>query len=156
MKRASALKRAVVETLENRRLLSSPAFARITSSGTLLVDSTDGDDNIAIYVEDYNRRTLVGLKGVSMALDWVFGSINFKRVYIGGGGNDSLSGGGGRDTLDGGDGNDTLAGSAGRDKLNGGPGIDTFEARDGQIDTLNGGAGLDIVGADNDDVLMEI
>jgi|GEM_PF-6513940 len=52
MKRASALKRAVVETLENRRLLSSPAFARITSSGTLLVDSTDGDDNIAVYVED--------------------------------------------------------------------------------------------------------
>jgi len=148
---------ALVETLEQRKLMSTVSF----DSGRLVINGLSDQSN-SIQVTTNNgkihatvngERTSVGLAGVK-AIRIVGGDkddfvqvsskITIPVRITGGEGNDRLIGGSGRDIIEGGAGNDTIYGGAGKDVLNGNSGIDR----------IYGGTGGDILrGAKSADVL---
>ncbi len=143
-----------VEPLELRLLLASSPFARISSTGTLLV-AGDSRDNTIVVSTDHRGRIVATRDGVSLTFD----SSKVKRVSVdAGGGNDkvtmladrrsTLTGGSGNDTLRGGPNDDTLEGGDGNDNLNGEAGENQIQDRSGKnvLDHSNEPAGKFIFG----------
>lgn len=138
----------------------TPQRARV-SSGTLIINSTLGDDTIVVsYRRGKIRATVNGLMQQ-------FGASRIKRLSIAssdgndvitlgealpgasidaGAGNDTVSGSDGKDYIVGGSGDDVLTGDGESDTLIGGPGADT----------LNGGSGTDRADDDPDDERVAI
>jgi Ca2+-binding RTX toxin-like protein len=133
----------MLESLESRRLLS----ASLTAEGTLVVEGTNGNDNILVRrdgtkvfvnVNDQPRREfshdavrrirIYGLNGNDRIEER---ELTRPSTVHGGGGNDFMLGSAGNDVFYGGDGNDTMDGRLGADEFNGGGGIDTvnYESR---------------------------
>lgn len=115
-----------------------------------------GDDNDKIVGGSGDDR-IVGDDG----RDDLFGGTG-DDLMDGGDGRDMLAAGAGNDRLLGGPGNDRLFGEAGKDRivggsgantLDGGAGNDSFEARNGVVDTILCGRGNDRVRADRRDKL---
>ncbi len=163
---------AVVENLEERRLLSATLF------GTALYIQGDNNTNVmSLSVNANNSQQLVvnidsnvqvfsrsqvnsivwstgqGLHNFAM-VDEANGTIdipitaylgNGADTFVGGSGNDSVVCGSGGDSVIGGAGNDTILGNVGNDTLRGGRDVDQIYGSDGN-DLLYGGMGNDIVG----------
>ena len=159
------IRRAVVETLETRRLLST------TLDGDVLrVLGTPGDDSITVDLAD-NGAIRVDLNGNATLHD----ADAFDRIRFDTGNGDDLVSvdpavsqptyadlGNGDDTFLGGAGNDAVFGGLGHDALWGGIGDDTLRGEDGNDllvgdvhdDLLIGHAGDDtLVGGRGDDTL---
>src|SRR5688500_16757186 len=159
-----AVRSAAIETLEQRRMLT----VEIESDGFLVVDGTNGDDEIIISLDADDRNTLIiddngdvhrfdirdfgfdiksvivsGFSGADrIEVDQSNGAIRAAFVFLGGSGDDTLIGGGGHDLLDGGAQSDEIFGGSGDDRLDGG----------GDNDTLVGDRGDDhFPGRDGDD-----
>ena len=101
--------------------------APATTSGTVKIIGSDGDDVLA-------------------------GDASDKNTITGGLGNDSITGGSANDSLSGGDGKDTINSAAGNDYLDGGSGNDTIvvAASLTTADTVDGGDGVaDILSAES-------
>ena len=138
---AKLIRRAVMQALEPRRLLSST----LDDTGLLTVNATAGDDDIRLDRKGHNINiTLNGVRDGSfderdVQTIVVNGLDGNDTVHIGdkiiaasingGAGDDTLLGGQGDDTLNGGDGNDTLDGKEGGDLLIGGLGLDSADYR---------------------------
>jgi len=134
----------VIESLEDRRLLSAGAV--LASTGTLTITGTAQKEIVRIAREAADTSKLdVTLNGTTQtfALAAVQGivvnagagsddvevielnaPINIPVTMFGGDGNDTLVGGSGNDSILGQAGDDTLAGEAGNDALVGGAGTD--------------------------------
>jgi len=158
-KAANVQRRALLENLEARRMLSVSVL-----KGTLVINGTSGNDTISVSVDPVGRgrlRVSVNglLSGVDAAslrrinisalegndlvlIDQTQGAITLPVNIAGGSGNDTLIGGSGADVLQGGRGNDVIQGGAGADDLEGHAGNDTLYGGDGR-DTLSGDAGAD-------------
>jgi hypothetical protein len=151
----AAVRRAAVETLEARQMLSVSV-----DHGTLFVTGTSGDDSIVVSRDPHRRgMLLVTVNGFSNVVD----STSVKRITVNAlEGNDSvlvsqsagvittptnLIGGRGNDTLSGGDGPDAVLGGPGDDLLRGGGGRDVVEGHAGN-DTVYGGLGRDVITGD--------
>lgn len=179
----AALSPAVVEALEDRKLLAA------TLEGTLLnVVGTSKSDKISLsYSKDGSRFVvLIGKKSQQFVrkgirkirIDGAGGSDTVKilglvkqRMSIfGGSGSDAIFGHNGKEGVDGGTGNDTIVGAGGSDNLMGGDGDDFIVGGtahdkingnaghdllfgDGGNDTVNGHDGNDTLGGDDEDVL---
>lgn len=136
-------------------------LAVLTANGTLVINGTNGNDQINAYLSGPSLIATVN----DQTFTFTYSSV--KRIYVaamagddnvslaggiigstinGGIGNDTLSGTGGNDTLEGDGGNDLLLGNGGNDSLWGG----------GGYDTLNGGAGDDIAPRDHKDTIIDV
>jgi hypothetical protein len=132
-----------VECLEARLLLAVTSVLD-TSTGSLLVRGTDGDDAISVTRE--------GTQIVVRAADMVINSHPADQVQAltirAGAGNDRVIVGEGLGiasiTVDGEEGDDFLQGSAANEALRGGAGDDTI-LPGGGTDSIDGGAGFDTV-----------
>ena len=114
-----------------------------TPSGSLTINSGDGNDTVAITSMDslFDGPLTVNAEDGNDTVD--ASEITFAVKLNGFGGNDSLTGGSIADTLNGGSGSDSLVGGAGDDKLRGqGTSGDTLHGGPGD-DTLDGGDGYD-------------
>jgi Ca2+-binding RTX toxin-like protein len=130
-----------VEPLESRRLLDATPFARVSHTGTLLVQGTMADDAITISLE--GSQIVATLNGSQLTFpavaisrlyvdsdagdDVVVNNTTFRSTMLGDDGNDNLTGGAAPDSIAGGAGDDTINGEAGNDTLFGGDGNDTAE-----------------------------
>ncbi|HEX4792559.1 MAG TPA: hypothetical protein VH370_02145 [Humisphaera sp.] len=134
----------IIESLENRRLLSAGAV--LGSTGTLTITGTAGKDIIRIAREAADVSKLdVTLNGTTQT--FALASVHGILVNVGAGNDDvevielsapiTIP-----VTMFGGDGNDTLVGGSGNDSLLGQAGADTLAGEAGN-DTLVGGAGTD-------------
>ena len=136
-------RRPTVECLEARLLLAVTSVLD-TSTGSLLVRGTDGDDAISVTRE--------GTQIVVRAADMVINSHPADQVQAltirAGAGNDRVIVGEGLGiasiTVDGEEGDDFLQGSAANEALRGGAGDDTI-LPGGGTDSIDGGAGFDTV-----------
>jgi len=170
------------DSLVIARLTSSPPtppLASLSSTGTLNIFSTSGNDKINVRESSFDVEVQRGDEVV-----WFKGSL-VKRVYadagggndrvtvdiarpatvLGGSGNDSLYGGSRNDALNGGSGNDYVRGRAGDDVVEGNSGDDKLFGDQGN-DGLHGGAGNDLLdgnegsdamfGQDGDDDLFSL
>ncbi len=129
----------------------------LSSSGTLMVNGTAGDDHIA--VENLIDRVRVTVNNST----WDLPRKSLKRIDVRAGagddlisigvdlpkarlfgedGNDTIYGGNGNDTIYGGTGNDAIYGGAGSDRLYGDDGNDRIDGQGGN-NTIVGGAGAD-------------
>lgn len=135
----------------------------------VIVNGTDGDDDISVTVDPATGEQTVTVNGVSHTVP-----AGQEVVVRGGGGNDTITvprgggvgftliGSGGRDTITGGDGADTLLGlddddnvdaGAGDDRASGGGGQDYLDGQGGD-DRVSGGEGRDtLYGLSGDDTL---
>ena len=163
---ASAIARAVMETLEERQFLTvtisnPPLFLDITgtSSDDVIVLSLDADNKNTLVISDNGVDTMFDLATVAnprvrilgdagadlLQIDERNGRIRVSFFIDGGDGDDTLIGGSGNDLLFGDNGVDQLFGMSGSDRLDGG----------GDDDTVNGGAGNDkLYGGDGSDSLI--
>jgi Ca2+-binding RTX toxin-like protein len=128
-----------MELLEVRRLLAAN-FAHISSTGTLLITGTSGDDSISLSLTGSQIQVALNNSVLSFAKsqvkriyldasgghDFVVGdnAITLRTTMLGSDGDDSLTGDGGGNYLLGGNGNDRLQGLGGNDTLDGGTGAD--------------------------------
>jgi hypothetical protein len=176
---APRARRPLVETLEDRRLLSISVLR-----GALNITGTGGDDVIIVSVatsqkdtfavsvngrlngvemQGVKRINISGLAGNDMLLiDETNGVIDVPVNLAGGNGNDTLGGGSGPDLLQGGRGNDLIRGGAagdviegyyGNDTLYGGSGKDNVYAGAGTDTIYTGGERREVVIADADDTI---
>jgi hypothetical protein len=135
----------------------------------VIVNGTDGDDDISITVDPATGEQTVTINGVAHTVP-----AGQEVVVRGGDGNDTITvpqgggvsftliGSGGRDDLTGGDGDDTLLGlddddnidaGAGDDRVSGGEGQDYLNGQGGD-DRVSGGEGRDtLYGLSGDDTL---
>jgi uncharacterized protein YukE len=135
----------------------------------VIVNGTDGDDDISITVDPVTGEQTVVVNGVAHTVP-----AGQEVVVRGGDGNDTITvpqgggvsftliGSGGRDDLTGGDGDDTLLGlddddnidaGAGDDRVSGGAGQDYLNGQGGD-DRVSGGEGRDtLYGLSGDDTL---
>lgn len=143
-------RRKLLPALEpmERRAVPAGAVTASLSHGALLVEGTDGADQLRVQVIARPRG-----RGGVVRVDGMKRAIPLQRVrsitLIGGDGDDRLSVdvSGGRlipVRLDGGAGNDVLLGTPGDDVLLGGQGADNLFGRGG-ADRLDGGVDLDII-----------
>ena len=181
--RHSALLAAVqpiVESLENRRLLSVDLVGSVVSVvGTAGPDqitiSVDGADSTKYSVSDGVTTQTFAKSDVSLisvaakggndviVVDNGNGKVDAPRALRGGGGNDIIRGSAGIDSVRGGTGNDlvfagngadSLYGDDGNDTLGGGNGVDLLLGGTGN-DSLSGGIGNDVAdGGDGFDTLF--
>lgn len=171
----------VVETLENRQLLST-TVAMV--DGTLSITGDSGDNVIRIFINANNPdklnvradgtttrwnldeilRIKVNARGGHdhVYVDRVNGAVKERAIFKGGSGHDTLVGGSRDDKLLGGSGDDEIDGSSGDDDLDGGRGDDELVGRGGDDDcsgeaghdTLKGGSGSDdLYGGGDEDKL---
>jgi hypothetical protein len=142
---------AVVETLEERRLLSASLLAH----GLLDVEGTRRADVVTI-TKTSTGRIDVSINGVHQT----FRGRSVRSIMVNAGrGDDSVAvsndhhGIGVMRSIDGGAGDDTLVGGKGEDSLTGDAGNDTLDGREGN-DIEDGGADDDTVvgGAGDDDL----
>jgi len=151
---------AVVESLENRTLLSGVPLAvsrqEVFGGTQLKIVGTPGNDQIT--VRQVGDAVVVGNTGGWTATY----AGNFNSILIdAGAGNDSvvvdpsvttdcvIYGGPGNNTLQGGSGNDRLYSGPGKNVLKAGAGDDVLDCIGSTADTLIGGAGRDSFWADN-------
>jgi hypothetical protein len=175
VKRKSPGRRALrVEELGTRAVPSASPVT-LTSSGTLIVRGTAGDDTVSVtmdanvqnqldvfYNDDttpfstfdvtqtpVNRISFLGLAGNDSFTNATAVSSNLN----GGTGNDTLVGGAGNDKITGGAGDDSLSGGDGNDSISGGTGNDVIDGGDGN-NKITGDAGNDTItaGAGNDTI----
>jgi Ca2+-binding RTX toxin-like protein len=149
LQRATA---AIVEEMEQRRLLSGTVTAIVLTGGMLNVSGSTGDDVIAVSTKD-SGSTIAVYSGTAQIAGFPASSIN-GIVVNGNDGNDTVTttppkpttvnGGDGNDTITGSAGNDTIKGDAGNDSLTGALGNDDIEGGTGD-DILDGSAGNDTV-----------
>lgn len=130
---------AVVETMEQRRLLTASM-----TNGILNVTGTSGNDVVYMYYTGYQTNNwAVNVNGI---VDWSGPAASVKGFNVfTGAGNDNISINpidAPPATLLGGDGNDTLQGTNDDDSLDGGAGIDSIVGNEGN-DTLIGGTETD-------------
>jgi len=137
------------------------APAVLTSTGTFVVNGTNGDDRISLARAGTSLVATVNGKSFS------FTYASVKRIYVAAmGGNDhvevlgnilgcTLDGGLGNDTLSGGNGNDTIQGLGGNDLLIGNAGDDYLWGGGGG-DYIYGGAGNDLAPRDRKDFLSSV
>lgn len=133
----------------------------MTSTGTLLVNGTAGNDlidlrlsgaslvvklNAGTYLFNYKSVRRINVAAMAGDDSVVVAAGILASTLDGGIGNDTLSGTGGNDTLLGGGGNDLLLGNGGNDLLIGG----------GGADTLNGGPGADRAPRDYKDTFLTV
>ena len=155
--------RSVVETLEQRMLLSSGIG--LGEDGILSIEGTEGRDVVRVRKTPGSRWQQVrvslngehqdflkdAIKGVNVEL--LGGNDRFQVVGLsarfdvpvtadGGAGDDQLQSGDGDDVLLGGPGNDLLQGGNGDDQLDGGEGRDKVIGANG-VDEVAGGLGRD-------------
>src|SRR5688572_67040 len=149
---------AVVEQLEERRLLSGVSLSR---GGTLYVEGSRGDDELYVRRDASNKGMVrVSVNGNDSSLrmkkvkrivvaagrgdDYcVVNKEVAKRALMQGGlGDDSLYGGSADDSLMGHGGNDSCHGGGGDDSIEGGTGVDSVYGSDGD-DSCKGGIGED-------------
>ncbi|HEY7117985.1 MAG TPA: CAP domain-containing protein [Tepidisphaeraceae bacterium] len=135
--------------------------AVLTANGTLVVNGTEGSDNINLSLA--GGALVAKVNGVNYTFDYK----KVSRIYVSAmAGNDLVTlsntvrgsvvdGGLGSDTLIGGSGNDTLQGSAGNDVLMGNAGDDSLWGGGG-ADHLDGGAGHDRAPKDVKDTLLSL
>jgi Ca2+-binding RTX toxin-like protein len=163
----NVLNRAIVESLETRRMLSvvAAAPAPILENGILTVNGTDGHDRIHVRVAKHTDKLAVKVNGTTTLFSLASitkikvnglagdddilikqhrGGIHIATELEGGDGNDKIRGGGGNDLISGGAGNDLLHGNAGDDVLSGGEGNDKLFGGHG-ADSLIGDDGADIL-----------
>jgi hypothetical protein len=139
---------------------ASDAARVIVDGDTVIVNGTEGADNISITVDPVSGERIVTVDGVSRRVPAgarlvVRGGGGDDRVSVAAGASDGVSilGGAGNDTLTGGDGPDTLYGLWGDDTISGGAGDDTGYGGSGR-DYLDGGTGNDSLdGGSGDDTL---
>lgn len=136
----------------------------------VIVNGTDGDDEISVSVDPVTGEQTVTVNGVSYIVpagqevvvrggdgnDTITvpqgGGINF--TLIGSGGRDNITGGDGNDTLLGMDGDDNVDAGDGDDRVSGGAGQDYLNGQGGN-DRINGGEGRDtLYGLSGDDTLV--
>src|SRR5712691_8972417 len=139
---AQIIRAAVVEALEQRRLLSVTSSL---SGGTLTVNGDSSANAISIQTSSCTLTVKDGTTTINSYTDSSVTSIvvnasdgndsavidtsisSAKHVtFNGGNGNDTLTGGNGDDTLNANDGADFLVGGAGDDSLAGGAGSDSY------------------------------
>ena len=164
---------AQVEILPSRILLSvasehpvpidfpsPPAQSTVTvADGLLLVQGTDGADNVTLWTEaevvhvrvgDVQRQfDLVALHGVQIRVGGGDDVVDCRGLTLptriwGGAGNDSLIGGSAGDEIHGAPGRDTIHGMAGNDTVFGGEGADWIGLGSGD-DLAYGGGGNDTI-----------
>lgn len=135
----------------------------------VIVNGTDGDDEISVSVDPVTGVQTVTVNGTSYEVpagqhvvlrggdgnDTITvpqgGGINF--TLLGSGGSDNLTGGDGNDTILGLDDDDNIDAGAGDDRVSGGAGQDYLNGQGGN-DQIHGGEGRDtIYGLSGDDVL---
>jgi Ca2+-binding RTX toxin-like protein len=164
----SAERRAVVETMEGRQLLSMTPVAPFVEGGVLVVPGPKKSDVIELQLDAADSlgqhvnlnvtvngtMTMVALSTFSsvrvdgsngnddVRVNEAAGPFTLPVSMFGGNGKDHLVGGSGADTLDGGNGNDMLEGMAGDDALKGGNGKDNLDGG-ADNDTLDGGNSKD-------------
>ena len=148
--------RPLLESLENRELLTAGILAYVQNSN-LIVEGTTGNDYISVTqnagrLSVYGAQIAVGNSKVDsidaggiakvyingyVGNDALIASSLSKDVIVNGGdGNDAIYGGAGNDILFGGAGDDLIYGGAGNDRILGG-------VTTGEHDTLIGGSGFD-------------
>lgn len=165
--------RPVVETLEDRRLLSVSLL-----HGALKVTGGAGDDTIILSAD--TKRITVGINGVNKR----FTKTQVKTISIlsgdgadtitinsgikqqitikAGEGNDTVNGGTGREIIFGQGDDDSLLGNGGSDQIQGGNGNDTIDGGsssdylygDAGDDNISGGTGNDVLAGDLEDTLV--
>ena len=135
-------------------------------AGVLNIGSTNGDDQITIFLRATNSKMLeVNVNGLLSAyrvkdissiivnggngndtikFNEAFGKITITSKIYGGFGDDNITGGSGSDRIYGGDGNDWISGGAGNDVIYGEAGDDRIFGGDGK-DYLVGGAGTNVI-----------
>jgi Ca2+-binding RTX toxin-like protein len=160
----STLAHAVLETLDQRRLLSA-APTPVLDAGLLAISGTADNDRIVVALSptdptklsvrvnktsfEYNVADISdhvrinALRGNDrIAVSNVNGPVTLDFEVYGGTGNDRISTDAGDDTISGGAGNDLASGGAGNDLVKGDAGSDRLNGDDGD-DRLNGGGGND-------------
>jgi len=164
-----------VETLENRRLLSSNHFvsAVLGTDGVLnITGSTQRDgitvalngavpDELTVRVRRQAVQAFTASSVLSISINGgrgddvvtVAAGVDIPTTILGGKGDDTLQGGAGADSVSGDSGNDRVAGGSGDDILIGGAGKDKLRGGAGD-DNLDGGRGKDnLDGGGEDDFL---
>jgi flagellar motor switch/type III secretory pathway protein FliN len=170
--------KAVVETLEDRRLLSTVSFHQ----GVLTVSGYSGAPNeLSIHLSQ-DGRSLWGVANAETGDAVSVEEVKQIRIYggelddqvkvdprinipvyiqtgdgddfiVAGGGNDTIIAGNGRDTIDAGDGDDVVYGGNGNDLIYGGAGNDFIDGGNGS-DVIHGGVGHDTLhGSSGDDTI---
>lgn len=165
--------RPVIETLEDRRMLSVSLL-----NGALKVTGGAGDDAITLSAD--TKRITVGINGVNKR----FTKTQVKTISIvsgdgadtitinsgikqqitikAGNDNDTVTGGSGREIIFGQGGDDSLLGNAGSDQIQGGDGNDIIDGGtsgdylygDAGDDNVSGGSGNDVLAGDLEDTLV--
>src|SRR5262245_9127985 len=156
--------RPVIETLEDRRMLSASLVG-----GILKVTGGAGDDTINLSTD--TTRITVGINGVNKrftraqvkTISIVSGDgadtitinsgIKQQITIKAGEGNDTVNGGSGREIIFGQGGDDNLLGNGGSDQIQGGDGNDQIDGGaggdylygDGGDDVITGGTGNDVL-----------
>lgn len=165
--------RPVVETLEDRRMLSASLV-----HGALKVVGTAGDDTITISADTTRitvndgaatkRFTKTQVKTISIlgggGADTITinSGIKAQITIKAGEGNDTVNGGSGREIIFGQGGDDSLLGNSGSDQIQAGDGNDhvdggaggDFLYGDAGDDIITGGTGNDVLGGDFEDILV--
>ncbi|WP_052336009.1 calcium-binding protein [Rhodopirellula sallentina] len=151
MKSRKARRRLLIQSLENRTLLTTFSCGDALLGGTVGRELADviqvyGPAENEVHGLGGNDRIYVrdgrGLVCAGDGDDLVVGGPQGSDVLFGGNGNDRLVGLSGDDRLSGGPGNDRLEGNSGDDILDGGDGNDDIYSGYGN-DVLIGGAGDD-------------
>lgn len=151
---------ALLEMLESRRLLCG-SVTRLLADGTLVVNGTKKNDDIAVsrdatsFIVTQNGKSksfdatlvkvikLMGGKGDDfLHASEATGPLGIPMLISGGQGKDTLIGGSGADTVLGGAGDDQMFGSEGDDSMMGGAGNDAMTGEDGN-DVMRGQKGDD-------------
>ncbi|NWD66974.1 putative Ig domain-containing protein [Pseudomonas gingeri] len=112
----------------------------------IVIQSTDGDDNIWGYRSD---DTLRGGQGN----DKIYG-LDGNDTLEGDSGDDQVFGGKGDDLISGGDGSDTLLGEEGDDVLNGGTGSNFLSGGAGNDTLISSGANDQLLGGEGSDTYI--
>ena len=147
------------ETFEQTFVINVSVPRAVIKNHTLIVNGTDADDDIHVWIrQDSVRVTVNGairnfaLSDINAFKAHAFGGDDSVLVNVstmsasvfGGDGNDRLTGGWGDDSLVGGTGKDLLLGGEGQDRLEGGGGKDRLIGG-AASDTLFGQAGNDLL-----------
>lgn len=173
-KRKSQARRLLVEELCTRAVPSSSPVT-LSSTGSLVIRGTLGDDTVTVALDDKDSNQLdvfyndastpfatFDLSQTPVKVIYFSGSAgndyfaNFTAINSksnGGSGNDTLLGGAGDDKITGSYGDDSISGGDGNDTISGGSGNDVLSGDNGN-DSVHGGTGDDsILGGDGDDLL---
>ncbi|MCK6450564.1 MAG: S8 family serine peptidase, partial [Alphaproteobacteria bacterium] len=152
---AALAQELAVQTI-GRKLTVAEFTSLLKSSGTMIYDGDNENDNVANTNTYYKRADVAALGQAILALDVASTLVGTagadtltavrKSVMSGLDGNDTLYGSSAADTIDGGNGDDLIVSGGGLDTLIGGTGNDTFVLNDSVGAIIeNVGGGTDIM-----------